>query len=178
MNLETKRLFLYEISWDDLDKIHELHSTPEVDKFNTLGIPENLEVTRKIITADIEDQRKKNRSQYCWKIVDKKTEIFTGLAGMKLSNDRFKLGEFYYKFFPEFWGKGFATETAKELIRFGFHDCKLHRIEAGVATGNTASIRVLEKAGMKREGTRRKILPIRGEWKDNYHYAILEDEII
>ena len=35
---------------------------------------------------------------------------------------------------------------------------------------------VLEKLGMTREGNRRKILPIRGEWKDNYHYAILEEE--
>ena len=31
-------------------------------------------------------------------------------------------------------------------------------------------------AGMTREGLRRKILPIRGEWKDNYHYAIVEDD--
>jgi len=50
----------------------------------------------------------------------------------------------------------------------------LHKVEAGVATENHRSIRVLEKAGMTREGLRRKILPIRGEWKDNYHYAIVE----
>ena len=84
--------------------------------------------------------------------------------------------EFYYKFFPEYWGNGFATETVKRIIQFGFEDCKLHRIEAGVATQNLASIKVLEKAGMKCEGIRRKILPIRGEWKDNYHFAILEDD--
>jgi RimJ/RimL family protein N-acetyltransferase len=86
------------------------------------------------------------------------------------------MAEFYYKFFPEFWGKGFATETAKALINFGFTKYNLHRIEAGVATKNKASIRVLEKAGMTREGIRRKILPIRGEWKDNFHYAIVEDD--
>jgi len=52
----------------------------------------------------------------------------------------------------------------------------LHKVEAGVATGNVKSIRVLEKVGMTREGLRRKILPIRGEWIDHYHYAIVESD--
>lgn len=47
-----------------------------------------------------------------------------------------------------------------------------------MATENVASIRVLEKIGMQKEGLRRKILPIRGEWKDNFHYAVLEDDFI
>ncbi|MCG6187807.1 GNAT family N-acetyltransferase [Maribellus maritimus] len=177
MKLETNRLQLFEISWDDLEKIHELHSIPEVDEFNTLGIPENIEVTRKIISADIENQLKKTRSRFCWKVIIKENSAFAGLAGMTLSNDRFKMGEFYYKLFPKFWGNGYATEIARELIYFGFSEYKLHRIEAGVATKNLASIRVLEKAGMTKEGIRRKILPIRGEWIDNYHYSILDEEI-
>ena len=77
---------------------------------------------------------------------------------------------------PKYWGKGYATEVAKGLIKVGFEEFKLHRVEAGVATDNVPSIRVLEKCGMIREGLRRKILPIRGEWKDNYHYAIIEDD--
>jgi len=52
----------------------------------------------------------------------------------------------------------------------------LHRIEAGVATQNLNSIKLLEKVGMTREGMYRKILPIRGEWVDNYSYAILEED--
>lgn len=176
MNIQTNRLTLQEISWDDLEMIHQLHSIPEVDEFNTLGIPENLNDTRKVVQADIDDQKQSARSRFCWKAIQKETGEFIGIAGMTLSNDRFKTGEFYYKLFPEFWGKGLATEMAKALIKFGFEEYRLHRIEAGVATLNVASIRVLEKAGMKREGTRRKILPIRGEWKDNFHYAILEDD--
>lgn len=175
-NFTSDRLAFEEISETDLEMIHQLHSIPEVDEFNTLGIPKNLEETKKVIQSDIGDQSKKQRSRFCWKITLKDSGKFIGLAGMSLSNDRFKMGEFYYKFFPEFWGNGYATETAKRIIRFGFEKFKLHRIEAGVATGNRASIRVLEKAGMTNEGIRRKILPIRGKWKDNYHFSILEDE--
>ncbi len=176
MNLTSSRLILQEITQADADDIHRLHSVPEVDEFNTLGIPKDLEETRKIIQTDIDDQNKTPRSRFCWKIILKNKNESIGLAGMSVSNNRFKMGEFYYKFFPEFWGNGFATETAKRIIRFGFEKLKLHRIEAGVATKNVASIRVLEKAGMTNEGIRRKILPIRGEWKDNYHFSVLEDE--
>ena len=95
---------------------------------------------------------------------------------MHLSADKFKLGEIYYKLHPSYWGKGYATEIAKSLVKFGFEKMHLHKVEAGVQTENIQSIRVLEKAGMTREGLRRKILPIRGEWKDNYHYAIVEDD--
>lgn len=176
MDIKTDRLTLKEISWDDLEMIHKLHSVPEVDEFNTLGIPKNLDETRNIIKPDIENQQETSRSRFCWTAILNETDEFIGIAGMTLSNDRFKMGEFYYKLFPEFWKKGLATEMAKALIKFGFEEYKLHRIEAGVATQNKASIRVLEKAGMTCEGIRRKILPIRGEWKDNFHYAILKDD--
>ena len=178
MKIQTDRLTLQEISWDDLAMIHQLHLVPEVDEFNTLGIPGNLDETRNNIQAYIDNQNEFPRSRFCWRAILKETDDFIGIAGMTLSNDRFKMGEFYYKLFPKFWGNGLATEMAKALIKFGFEECKLHRIEAGVATQNLASIRVLEKAGMTCEGTRRKILPIRGEWVDNFHYAILEGDIL
>jgi [ribosomal protein S5]-alanine N-acetyltransferase len=176
MEIRTECLILKEITKKDAEIIHQLHSVPEVDEFNTLGIPKNMEETKAIIQLDINDQKKSTRSRFCWKIKLAENDTFIGLAGLFLSNDRFKMGEFYYKFFPEFWGNGYATETAKAIINFGFSHYHLHRIEAGVATQNAASIRVLEKAGMVREGVRRKILPIRGEWKDNFHYAILEKD--
>lgn len=174
--LETERLFLSEISWDDVDDIHRLHSYPEVDEFNTLGIPKNLEESRKYVRDIIDAQMKIPRKTYIWKIKLKKNSKFIGITGTILSNDIFRLAELFYKFEPVYWGHGYATEVTKRLIRFGFDHLRLHKIEAGVATENIRSVRVLEKAGMTREGLRRKMLPIRGEWKDNYHYAILESD--
>lgn len=177
MNLKSDRLILKELTWKDLDHIHTLHSYPEVDEFNTIGIPGSIEVTREIIRTPIEDQASRDRKLFGWSIFIKSDERFIGEAGMHLTADRFKIGEIYYNLVPTYWGKGYATEVAKRLIRFGFEDLKLHRIQAGVATENIKSIKVLEKAGMFREGRRRKILPIRGVWKDNYHYAIIEDDL-
>ena len=176
LKLETDRLLLQEISWDDLDQLHQLHSIPEVDEYNTLGIPSSVEETKKIMGREIEAQMNVERSSYTWKIELKDEGHFIGLAGITLSNDKFRLGEIYYKLDPQFWGKGYATEVAKKLILTGFDEFDLHKVEAGVAVGNERSIKVLERAGMKREGLRRKILPIRGEWVDNFHYAIIEND--
>ena len=176
MEIESKRLILKEISWDDLENIHELHSIPEVDEFNTLGLPKNSEETREVLRPIIEELRSEKRHHISWKIVTKDSLDFIGLAGTVLSADQYKQGEIYYKLLPVHWGHGYATEVSKSLIKAGFDDFKLHIVGAGVATENIQSIKVLEKSGMTREGLRRKILPIRGEWVDNYQYAILEDD--
>lgn len=176
MTLESNRLLLEEVSWADVMDIHVLHSFHEVAEYNTLEVPESVEETKKAIEHWVEAKGTEPRKYFLWKIVLKRTGVFIGIAGITLSLDRFLIGEIFYKLMPSFWGKGFATEVAKTLIKSGFEEFRLHRIEAGVATENKASIRVLEKSGMTREGTRRKILPIRGQWRDNYHYAILEDD--
>ncbi|WP_462318682.1 GNAT family N-acetyltransferase [Marinilabilia sp.] len=176
MNLTSARLVLVEVSWYDIPDIHRLHSLPEVDEYNTIGIPESEDDTRDVIRPWIEDQKNERRSKYLWKILKNCSGEFIGIAGMSMSSDKFISGEIFYKLLPSHWGNGYATETAITLIKAGFESFHLHRIEAGVATENIRSVRVLEKAAMTREGRRRKILPIRGEWRDNYHYAILEDD--
>lgn len=176
LEFETERLQGKEIVWDDLGDIHALHSIPEVDEYTSLGIPHSIDDTREVIAPLIKAKLDFPRKVYAWKILEKESTHFIGLASLILSNDKFNLGEIYFKLKPAFWGKGYATEVAKKIIRIAFEELGLHKVEAGVAVENERSIRVLEKAGMKQEGLRRKILPIRGQWIDNYHYAILEQD--
>lgn len=177
MILQSERLTLKEVSWDDLENIHLFHSIPEVDEYNTLGIPTNLEDTRKVVKDIIDAQKISPQKSYHWNIILKNTQEFIGMAGMSLSFDKYRIGEIYYKLMPIHWNKGYATEVSKRLIKFGFEDFNLHRIEAGAAVENKNSIKVLKKSGMSYEGLRRKILPIRGNWVDNFEYAIVEDDI-
>lgn len=176
MNLSTQNLILTPLSSADLCFVHSLHSIPEVDEFNTLGIPATIKETESLLQSMLYRDDSKPQCKYYWKLQMKNTGANIGLAGLSLSNDKFKLGEIFYKLHPDYWGKGYGTEITKQLISIGFDHFHLHKVEAGVSTENIASIKVLEKAGMTREGLRRKILQIRGEWKDNYHYAIVEDD--
>jgi ribosomal-protein-alanine N-acetyltransferase len=176
IKFQTDRINFRKVSTEDLNDIHELHSLPETDKFNTLGIPETPQETEKIINDWCLRQNAKPQTSYvfCLDLVD--TKQFIGLLALIIGKPNYKTAEVWYKIHSNHWGKGYATEALSKLIYFGFNDLGLHRIEAGCAVENIASIKVLEKVGMTKEGIKRKKLPIRGEWKDNYFYAILDED--
>lgn len=174
MNLVTERLHLRPLSEADIEDIHLLNSTEGVARFNTIGIPGELKDTRKLLQPYFEEVGKEVRHRYSWVIQYGKTEEFMGEIGMNLAPQRYKMGKMYYNLLPEYWGKGYATEAVRTVLKFGFTALKLHRMEAGCAVGNIASIRVLEKVGMQMEAQRRKVLPLQQGWSDNYEFAILE----
>lgn len=62
--LRTKRLKLRELTIDDIDNVHTLHSLPETDEFNTLGIPESIQTTEKILNEWISQQKQEPRISY------------------------------------------------------------------------------------------------------------------
>ena len=176
MKFRTQRLLIASISLDYLNEVHRLHSRPEVDRFNTLGIPASTDVTKKIMLGWLEKQEADPATGYVFfiKLID--SNEFIGLAGLNIGKPNYSMGEIWYKLDPGHWNKGYASEVVAEILRMGFTKLKLHRIEAGCAVDNTASIRVLEKAGFTREGRKRSVLPVRGEWLDNYFYAILDTD--
>lgn len=176
LNLITRRLQISPVTRNDLVDIHELHSLPEIDRYNTLGIPEDISETRQILTDWIAKQKTENCKQFTFKIELAQPHAFLGLIGLKLKTEKFKSGEIWYKLHSNFWNKGYATEALSALIKFGFNDLRLHRIEAGCAVENTSSIRVLEKVGMTREGRKRQVLPLISGWSDNFEYAILASD--
>lgn len=85
-------------------------------------------------------------------------------------------GDIGYELDPTFWGRGYATEAAREMLRFGFAELRLHRIWAECIAENRASARVLEKVGMRQEGRLREKEWMRGRWWDVLIYGILAHE--
>ena len=175
MKLETERLILHEIELTDLEKVHELHSLPETDRYNTLGIPETIDLTKELLLGWLDNQREIPRKKYVFS-VNKQENEFIGLVGINIGKPKHKNAEIWFKLHLNYWNMGFATEMTNAILRFCFHDLELHRIEAGCAVENIASKNVLEKIGMTNEGLSRKILPIRGQWFDGYKYAILDTD--
>lgn len=70
-------------------------------------------------------------------------------------------------------GKGYMSEAIGLVVSYAFDTLRLHRIEAACIPENTRSIRVLEKAGFRREGLLRSYLRINGSWQDHYLYALI-----
>jgi ribosomal-protein-alanine N-acetyltransferase len=174
-HLKSERLILKPINFSDLDDIHELHSLPETDEFNTLGIPKNIEQTQVIIENWIAENQKEKSQTFTFSINFQSQ--FIGLIALNLGKEKYKNAEIWYKLHVDFWNKGFATEALKTIIDFGFNELHLHRIGAGCAVENLVSIRVLEKVGMTLEGRKRQNLPLKTGWSDNFEYAILETDL-
>jgi RimJ/RimL family protein N-acetyltransferase len=174
MDIFSDRLVLSKITQKDLADIHFMNTHPEVAEYNTIGIPESINDTERVLTAALNSKQGQLPTKLGWSIRLKDNNQFLGELGMSLSTSKYNKSEIHYSLLPSEWGKGYASEAVSTIIKWGFEQVKLHRIEAGVATENSRSIKLLEKVGMKREGLCRQILPIRGEWKDNYMYAILD----
>lgn len=173
MMLNTERLTLREVSIDDIQLVYQLLSLPEVDKYNTLGVLEDIEQVKTKIEKWIDIRQSQKGFTFLIKDVQ---QNFVGLIGIHFGKEGYKSAEVWYKLLPLHWNKGYASEAVNCILNFCFEELKLHRVCAGSATENTTSIKVLEKTGFTREGHCRKILPIRGEWIDNYEYAILEED--
>lgn len=175
MELNTERLKLRELLSADLEKIHELHSLPETDEFNTLGIPDNIEITKQIVSEWLTSREAIPRKKFVF-VIENNEKEFIGLTGVNIGRPSYRNAEIWFKLHSKYWNQGFATEAIKRILYFSFVDLQLHRIEAGCAVENIASRRVLEKVGMTKEGLCRKILPIRGQWIDNFEFAILDTD--
>lgn len=174
--LKTERLNIRELTLADIENVHILHSLPETDEFNTLGIPENIQATEIIVNEWLELQKQSPGNSYVFSIDKNDSNEFIGLIAIILGMAKYKTAEVWFKTHKDHWRQGYTTEALKRVLEFGFVDLKLHRIEAGCATDNIASGKTLEKAGFKKEGMKRKKLPIRGVWMDNYFYGILEED--
>ncbi len=176
VELYTERLKLRLLQESDIEEVHKLLSIPEVDQYNTLGIPKNIEATRKIEQALFDNHKKEEIDYYTFAVLLKDSNEFIGKAAFIVAPKKYQSGEVWYKYNPKYWGKGYATEVANCLLDFGFNTLNLHRIEAGCAVDNIGSIKVLEKIGMTREGRKRQLLPLKTGWSDNYEYAILDTD--
>ena len=75
-----------------------------------------------------------------------------------------------------FWGNGYCTEAAREVLKYGFGTLKLNRIHSGHFSNNPASGRILQKIGMKHEGTLRRHILKWGEYLDVELYSLLASE--
>jgi len=75
-----------------------------------------------------------------------------------------------------YWGKGFATEAAREMLRYGFDDLRLHRIFASHFKHNPASGRILLKLGMRHEGCLREHICKWDQFVDSERYGMLRQE--
>jgi len=175
MQLESRRLILREFSMSDWPALNAYTSDPEVVKYMPFG-PTTEAQTREHISECLTTAAEQPRRIYELAVVVRAENYLIGTATIALHPQEWRHASFSYLLHPHYWGYGYATEAMRTLINFGFRDLHLHRLEDTADTRNQASVRVMEKLGMRREGHLRETIWKDGQWYDEYIYAILAQE--
>jgi RimJ/RimL family protein N-acetyltransferase len=147
---ETEQLLLRELLATDDAGMFELDSNPEVHRYLGNNPINNIEQARTVIAAI--------RQQYSdygigrWAVIEKATGDFVGWSGLKyiteMENGHIHHHDVGYRLIPRYWGRGYATETAKAAIAYGFTQLNLNEIIGCANIENTKSRKVLEKCGL------------------------------
>lgn len=170
----TERLILRKIAPEDLYDMYEYACEPEVSRFLLWSPHLNIAETR----GHIEYLQKQYRKSSCtdWGVALKSNNKLIGTCGfasMDLHNNKAEIG---YVLSHRYRGQGYMREAVSTVIDIGFKRLSLNRIEARILEGNHQSERLAESVGMKKEGTLRNALLIKGVYKTFSYYAITRED--
>lgn len=153
--LETERLVLRPLEKSDGERMFLLDSAPEVMRY--IGMPVLTERSQSDEVIRMIQQQYKDNGIGRFAVVEKKSNLLIGWSGLKLNREEVNHHQnFYevgYRFLPEFWGKGYATESVEASLELAFNLLKLDEVYAYAHSENDASIRVLKKTGFLQNGT-------------------------
>lgn len=146
VHLRTERLELRPLTGDDLDDLAALNGDPEVMRHIPSGPS-----TREQVRDEVLPRLLSYRGDFgFWAAVDRATGDFLGWFHFRPPSGPEPGIELGYRLHRRSWGRGYATEGSRALIRRGFTELGVERVLADTLAVNTASRRVLEKVGLRR----------------------------
>jgi ribosomal-protein-alanine N-acetyltransferase len=169
----TARLTLRDFVKSDFDAIHAYSSDPRVTKFLFFG-PRDLDSTADYLEGLLASQEEMPRTRFELAVAETGSGRVIGACDLSMiERNVVDLG---YMLGLADWGKGYATEIALALVDAAFFDLRADRIISTVDVNNRASIRVLEKIGMRWEAVFRKHRRAKNRWWD-CHLFVLPREV-
>ena len=170
--LKSERLILRDFATSDFDAVHAYAVDSEVVRYMEWG-PNTEDATRDFLARALKFSEESPRTIFELAVTEASTGKLVGGIGLHTSELQAMLG---YCFSRAAWGHGYATEAAHLLVSYGFQSVGVHRVWARCDSENAASLRLLEKLGMRCEGLAKHDCQIRGVWRNTFTYAVLAGE--
>jgi ribosomal-protein-alanine N-acetyltransferase len=173
--METQRLILRALRMEDAEFVLKEWGDPVVTFYMRDEEPlKTLEQAREMLRPL---QTPEKMPYFKWWGIELKAEGFLiGTCGFCKWDKRHHHAETGYDLWPDYWGQGLMPEALSCLLRYGYEEMALHRIEATTHTENRRSQRVLEKLGFQREGLLREYYCRDGLYNDQILYSLLRRE--
>lgn len=174
--IRTQRLLLRPYAPGDVDALYAYHRLPEVFRYLYTEPRSRKEVQAMVAERAAATAVSAEGQALCLVVGLAETGELVGDCVLFWRSQQHQQGEVGYVFNPGYHGHGYATETVAALIWLGFAGLGLHRITGQCDARNTASARVMERAGMRCEAHLVENEHVKGEWTDELIYAILRSE--
>lgn len=174
MELITPRLRIREFNQGDYPALRAMDSRPEFNVYEREFATEMD--TRRSLGESISSQLEIPRTVFRLAITIPPENIVKGVLKISSQHEKIREWEVGWAVHPDEWCKGYATEAAWHVIDWAFKQFNLHRVVAFCHANNAASVRVMEKLGMRRDGRLRETRWLNGAWWDEFVYAILEKD--
>jgi [ribosomal protein S5]-alanine N-acetyltransferase len=165
----TTRLRLREFTLEDFGALHSVSADPRVTRYMFFG-PRDEAQAEQYLSDILASQTHKPRARFELVVEHAASNRLIGACDLTLIEHG--VADLGYMLAQEAWGVGYATELALALIDAAFYDLQAEQVIATVDIGNRASIRVLEKVGMRWEATYRKHRRAKNRWWDCHLYAL------
>ena len=174
--LTTPRLTLRPYAAGDLAFLHDMFRRDEVTRYLPWGSMDRDAARAKLEQRIGQTRITAEHSGIVVAAVETSTGQLVGEFMLRLISAESRQGEVGWSLHPDVHGRGLATEAAAEMLRLGFEELGLHRIAAECDPRNLASMRVMERLGMRHEGHLVDNELLKGEWVGTIICAILEGE--
>lgn len=174
-SLETPRLRLRHFKPTDLPTLLAYRNDPLVARYQSWDSMTEAE-GRALIAEMQQRQPGVSGPGFQFAIALKPSGLHIGDCFFKVLDYDPRQAEIGYSLARAQWGHGFATEAVSALLEYSFCTLDLHRVIAITDCENRASIALLERLRLRREGHFRKSSWSNGAWSDEYQYAILREE--
>jgi RimJ/RimL family protein N-acetyltransferase len=170
--LETERLLIRPFEPGDLDALHAMRSHEPSLRWLYEDQP-TLEEGRARLERRVRNVRFALTGDALGLAAVLHDGTLAGDLSLFLRSAEHRQGELGFIFHPDHQGRGYATEAARALLDLAFDTFALHRVVGRLEARNTASLRVLEKLGMRREAHLVENELVKGEWQSEVVYAAL-----
>lgn len=173
-SLETDRLRLRRLRLEDAPDVFAYTSDPEVALYTSWDAHESIDVAENFVRW-VTDRYARGQVAP-WGVEHKDDGKIIGTCGFGAWATHDARAEIAYALARPDWGRGYTTEAVRTVIDFGFRSMKLNRVYAHCVVENTGSWRVMEKAGMQREGVLRQHVWNKGTFCDVLLYGLLRQD--
>ena len=172
--LSTERLLLRPMHPMDAEDMYDYARRSEVTRYLLWREHEDISFTRDYLNYI--GRRYALGDFYDWAIVERESRKMIGTCGFTKIDTANNSAEIGYVLNPDFHRRGFGSKAVKEILKFGFEELSLNRIEARFMQGNEASLSLMKSVGMTFEGYMRDFIFVKGSYRTVGVSSILRSE--